>query len=339
MKNIINLNDRITIEEEASLWIAKVDRKLTAPEEQLFKEWLTANAAHYKIFMAMAEQWDRTEVLKNLTKDGMPTPKPIRKTRFYQPAVAACILLLCMLGIGGTFQYLLPQLDDREVIHFSDAFSTTNSNSSDIDLPDGSRLKINAKSLVSVTYTKTVRKIELHRGEIFVEVAHDIHRPLVVVANGHFVRAVGTAFNVDAMDARTTKVTVTEGKVIYGATDDEGKIDMSIGKSNVVLTGQQATLGDSTDKVIQLSKEDVERTLSWRSGKLIFNGETLKEVLVEIERYTDYRFVASSAIENTQVIGYFKAGDIDKFLAAMQENFDIGHKIENNQITLFKINP
>lgn len=65
MTNIININDRIKIEEEACQWVAKIDRQLTAAEEGEFKQWITLSAIHYKLFMGIAEHWDHTEVLKH----------------------------------------------------------------------------------------------------------------------------------------------------------------------------------------------------------------------------------------------------------------------------------
>jgi transmembrane sensor len=350
MTNIVNINDRIKIEEEAAHWIAKIDRQLTAVEEGEFKQWITLSATHYKLFIAMAEHWDHTEVLKhfkNVNRKIQPstqqkTPSVSNKKSYgYQPAMAASVFVICLLSIIGMFRYWSPIAErDAYAIQYSETFSTTTNSFADSLLPDGSRLKINAKSHVDINYSNKIRKIELHEGEIFIEVAHDANRPLVVYANDRFVKAVGTAFNVNLVNEQIIKltVTVTEGKVVYGTANNNGKNDNPAIKTSLLSSGQQVILGGLAENIISISKEELNRVLSWRSGKLIFNGQTLKEVLTEIERYTDYKFVTDTAnIEDIKIVGYFNAGDIDKFLSAMKNNFDIEHKVENkNEIKLYK---
>ncbi|MES2823090.1 MAG: FecR domain-containing protein [Pseudomonadota bacterium] len=348
MTNIVNINDRIKIEEEACHWLAKIDRQLTIAEEGEFKQWITLSAIHYKLFMAMAEHWDHTEMLKhfkNVNRKLQPDihqkapPMNQQKPYFYRPAIAACIFFVCMLSVLGIFKYLSPLTEsDEYAIQYSETFSTATNSFADSLLPDGSRIKINAKSYARISYSNKIRKIELSKGEVFIEVAHDANRPLVVYANDRFVKAVGTAFNVNLVNVKTIKLTVTEGKVVYGTADNNEKNDIPAIKTSLVSSGQQVILGGLVENIISISKEELNRALSWRSGKLIFNGQTLKEVLTEIERYTDYKFVMGTAsIGDIQIAGYFNAGDIDKFLSAMKNNFDIEYKIENtNEIRLYK---
>jgi transmembrane sensor len=347
MSNVIELSGRISIEEEACVWVAKIDRQLTALEENQFKNWITSSAQHYKTFMQVAEHWDKTEALQLSKKDLIP-PKEIayKKPYFYRPALAASFFFLAVVSFLMSYPQLAIKWQETNsqetngyAIEYSESFSTENMVSSSIQLPDGSRLRINAKSVVDVSFSKKIREIKLKKGELFIEVAHDTQRPLVVVTKDHFVRAVGTAFNVNLVNEKETRLTVVEGKVVYGKANEREEKNSELNKGNLVVEGEQTVLNDVTVK--KLSQEELERELSWKQGVLVFTGQPLKEVLVEVQRYTQYQFIiGSSSIETLQVVGYFKAGDVTTFLAALKGNFQIDHRMEkDNKILLFKAMP
>jgi len=69
---------------------------------------------------------------------------------------------------------------------------------------------------------------------------------------------------------------------------------------------------------------------------LVFNGEPLNSVLLEIGRYTTVVFAPDDAIRDVRVGGYFRAGDIDGLLLALRESFDIdSRRTADGRIALF----
>ena len=76
-------------------------------------------------------------------------------------------------------------------------FQTDVGESKDILLSDKSKITLNTNSFVQVRYTQHSRVINLLRGEIHIDVAHDKTRPLSVIAGDKVIQAVGTAFNVE----------------------------------------------------------------------------------------------------------------------------------------------
>ena len=79
-------------------------------------------------------------------------------------------------------------------------------------LPDGSVLRLNTDSTVTVHYSARERAIDLDRGEALFQVAHDSVRRLRVAVGDTNVVAVGTQFDVYA-HAGVTDLTVIEGTV------------------------------------------------------------------------------------------------------------------------------
>jgi transmembrane sensor len=337
MATIIDFNDQLRVEETASQWVAKIDRKLSASEENEFKTWIAASVVHYKIFMQIAEHWDRTESLQKFDiKKGESEPV-IKKNRVYVPYMAAaCFLVVTVMGFMTYQQLPMSNRIEANQVTYRQEFSTTTKGTSEFQLPDGTQLKLNVKSKVAISYSSNMRKIELQSGEIYVDVAHDTSRPLVVFVKDRFIKAVGTAFNVELVNEKNIELTITEGKVIFGIAGSSLEADHALLKGTALVRAQHAVLGGASDIVSAKSAAEIQALLSWKQGALIFNEQTLKEVLSEMRRYNDVEFVLKSTdLENIKVTGHFKANNLQQFLAAMENNFFIHHKMENgNKIIL-----
>ena len=223
--------------------------------------------------------------------------------------------------------------------------------SNSINLPDESKLVLNTDSFVQVKYTKNARIIELHRGEIHIDVAHDTTRPLSVVAKGKVIQAVGTAFNVEVRN-QLVELIVTDGKVLVeeryklanekdGSQIDIEKIAQRLPNTSLAISkGEKVDLDQSravTKNVVKVDTAELAASLSWQQGNIIFRGEPLSEVMAEISRYTDIEFelAANQELEQVQVAGLFKTGDVKGLLEVLSNNFNINaEKIGQHKIVL-----
>ena len=209
--------------------------------------------------------------------------------------------------------------------------------SNTIQLPDNSKIILNTNSFVQVRYTSSARIIDLQRGEIHIDVAHDKSRPLSVIAGGKVIQAVGTAFNVEVRND-LVELIVTDGKVLVAAKNhkaaktDIDKIATRLPVSSMAISkGEKVDLaltGKIIDKVVKVDPVEVAARLSWRQGNLIFRGESLAEAMAEIGRYTDIKFELSDnkQLQQVQVAGMFKTGDVTGLLEVLSNNFNITYK-------------
>ena len=86
-------------------------------------------------------------------------------------------------------------------------------------------------------------------------------------------------------------------------------------------------LNSGEEAVEVLEPEEIEVQLSWRSGNLIFRGESLATAVTEVGRYTSVEFVIQEeALRRVRVAGLFKTGDVSGFLSSLEANFDIVYK-------------
>jgi transmembrane sensor len=324
---------------EASDWIAKLDRKLTGNETKSLQAWLALTPKNVAVLFEVAQLWDKMDDLSRLSDLFPQTSVQNRKTPKWLSAMAASIVLAVSIGFYQSTLDLpfFGQTEPSAVVAMQMSYQTNTGESNIINLPDNSKIVLNTNSFVQIKYTKHARIIELQRGEIHIDVAHDTSRPLSVIAGGKVIQAVGTAFNVE-VQSKLVELIVTDGKVLVAqkptlsAYVDLDKIAKKLPSSAMAISkGEKIELdliGPIQEKVTKVDVVDIATSLSWRQGNLIFRGESLAETLAEISRYTDIEFEISDdqQLKQVQVAGMFKTGDVIGLLDVLTTNFSISYK-------------
>lgn len=346
MSNIIDFPNREQIYDQASLWIARMDRELTAQEQQELTHWLAASEQHRAVLFEMAELWDKMDSLARLAdlfQVQQQASVRTRKPRFYGAIAASLVLVALVFGWSlSTPQQasLIAWLHSDQAV-VDGVYETAVGEHSNVNLPDGSLLVLNTNSRVVVKYSEDHRLFLLERGELNIEVAHDKNRPLSVIAGNKVVQAVGTAFNVRIRNDNEVALLVTDGKVLVAKQNVQQAIEKIVAErlpadSMAVAKGEKVVLGAQQETIAKADDNEITAQLSWRQGNLVFRGETLEDALVEINRYTSVQFeVVDESIKQERIAGLFKAGDVDGLLAALEQNFNIhNQRIGNNRIRL-----
>jgi transmembrane sensor len=203
---------------------------------------------------------------------------------------------------------------------------------------------LNTNTQVLVTYSNDQRLLVLRKGELHVEVAHDKQRPLRVQVGGKVVEAVGTAFNVYLKDDQNFDVIVTEGRVHVKPVQDKmpGAQATPDQPEEVqeLVQGQKLSVRASQPAAVEaIASTVINDKLSWRDGNLVFRGETLRDALDELSRYTPDSFkVVDPRISDVRIAGLYKAGDVDGLLMALKENFNIVHQRTSEGIIELSLN-
>ncbi|REL28275.1 DUF4974 domain-containing protein [Thalassotalea euphylliae] len=320
-------------------WIAKIDRGLTSEETQTFQSWLYEKPSNMETMLDVAKFSEKLEELNRLAEivpeDLVKKEKPYN----WHSAIAASVLVMFSL----LFFFPTEEIPvTPKYAAIEKMYSTQIGEKNTIHLPDDSILILNTDSLVNIAYTDTARIIELQKGEMHIEVAHDLNRPLSVVAGEKVIQAVGTAFNVE-YSTHEVELLVTDGKVLVADIDERSlkNIQKLSHVSLSVSEGQKVSL-DTSPVDYRLTIETVNRNemtkaLSWQQGKLVFTGDTLEEAIKEIARYTELEIELAhdEKLRNMQIAGRFKTGDVRGLLAILEKTFNIEHKqLSTNKIRL-----
>lgn len=351
MSQIIPFRRRLReeIRRQACIWLVEIDAGLSTEDQERLAQWLAERPEHVKTLLEVASIWDRLSVLSELSR-----LFPLKQFALEQDEsvsahsgafgkrFATGIAIVLMVVVTGIVSLTLK--DTRsvgETVAFGpQMYETAVGEQLSMPLPDGSGVVLNTNTLIEVLYTPEERSIVLERGEAHFTVASNAERPFRVRAGSNVVEALGTAFAVHRTD-EGTEVTVTEGKVSLlrfvdlpavvpsslEAADQsvvaESRRELEV--ASILSNGEHATMlrqGNDLQKE-QMRREEIEARLAWRHGMLLFQGDPLEKVLREVSRYTTTKIEADAAIRDIPVVGYFRAGDIDRLLVAMQENFHL----------------
>jgi transmembrane sensor len=212
----------------------------------------------------------------------------------------------------------------------SDRFTTRNGEQIEITLADGSRVWLGPKSTLQVNFTRQRRGIQLATGEAFFSVRKDPGRPFVVRSTGGDITAVGTAFNVRAVTDRVT-VSVSEGVV---AVAPGSPLAIQRADAVRVASGQQLTFtADESIKALAIAESPTpgERA-RWREGVLVYRDEPLRDVVMDVARYSDKQLeISGDVIGNLRYSGVVYKGAVDEWTAALPESFPVRVVSEGNR--------
>lgn len=322
-----DISDPQAIKEVAASWLVRVDSgDLSEADEAEFKAWLQADEFHRRYFRELAHNWETFSALAPLAEQyPLASFKPARSTsnRFEKlrstPALTAYALSV-LLAV-----FFIHQPAPIE----SYSYQTAPGQHSSYTLSDGSVVSLNTNTKLQITYTRDAREIKLVYGEGNFAVAKNKERPFLVKAGEGAVVAVGTAFDVRYVNT-DVNVIVTEGTVkVFAETPSLDNLKLTSTVLNtqteaLVSAGNAISYNKVVTQVTPVNPQSLLNKLAWLKGNLVFDGETLEQVIAEVSRYTDKRIVIKDEqLKQLKVGGHFNTSDVDKLLYALGKSFSI----------------
>ncbi|NPA36613.1 MAG: DUF4974 domain-containing protein [Chlorobi bacterium] len=215
-------------------------------------------------------------------------------------------------------------------------------------LPDGTKVWLNSGSHFKypLIFKRKMRKVFLS-GEAYFEVAKDKKRPFIVQTDDIDVMATGTKFDVLAYDNdNLTEATLVEGTIYIAKDNGDNKKPTPIA---CVKPGQKATLHKDRKK-LTVQKTNIDKTISWIDGKLIFINDPMNEVIKKLSRWfnadiilvdnelTSYRYTATFTEETLpQILDLLKrSAPIEYKIYPRKKNNDNSYTKEKIEIRLRK---
>jgi ferric-dicitrate binding protein FerR (iron transport regulator) len=166
----------------------------------------------------------------------------------------------------------------------SNTMSTPRGGQYQLQLPDGSKVWLNAESSITypVHFADNERKVSI-TGEAYFEVAKDKTRPFRVLATDTYIEVLGTHFNVNAyQDEGPVRTTLLEGSV---------KINNSLMKP-----GEAYADG-------KVFPTDVQQAVAWKNGVFNFNDQNLSQIMLQLARWYDIEVVFPDGVPKKQYGG------------------------------------
>ncbi len=296
------------IEDEALAWLMRTTSGNFTQQQEL-TNWLNQSSKHRLAFENAQQLWQGLGGLREhplISKNRGQAKKHHSNHRVFLSrlslAMAACLALIAVL------------FNINPAWHAE--YHTAVGEQQSISLADASTVYLNSGSAIDPDYSPEQRRIKLVAGEAEFVVSKDKSRPFIVVADGQEIKALGTDFIVK-IQPQGISVTVIESSVQVSQPDLNTIIPVVLypGQRIDSITGQSPS---------PISTVELSRANSWRFNRLIFESETLDNVIAEINRYRKgHIFLGRRSLANYRVSGVFNISELDKLLTVINKTLPV----------------
>ncbi len=341
-----NVEDFLT-NPEFIRWVSSPDKEL----EAYWREWGKANPEQLSNIRIAKELVLRTrfnrsipteglkeELLQSVLRQRAHSPAPLKHTPkktftlngFWlglgQMNRVAAILIFC-LGLVWLFS---PQHDTQEplepIAKTTLVVKATNPGERlQLTFGDGSKVWLNSSSelVFPENFAADSREVQLS-GEAYFEVAKDGKRPFIVSTDGLITRVIGTSFNIDTKDSKSTHISLLSGKV-----------EVKSPRAEVTLSPGEMMTYDQIKNQHQIVSFDPKKVLAWKYGVLRFSRATLNEVKASLEEWygVQVRLHNVSGVD-WQFSGEYQRQTLEEVLESMSYIQDFQFQIANDIVTI-----
>ncbi len=296
-------------------------KNASVENQKLFDElkniWEAAEKAPDAIHPEIEKAWEnikaQTAIKQRQTRNAI-MKLPVR----YFIRIAASVLIL--LGIGAVVKSVYFNKPTMKIE------AALNNGKKEVLLSDGTTVFLNRNSRVSFPdkFGK-VREIQLE-SEAYFKVAKDAHHPFIVHAGGTDVKVLGTSFNIKIKEKGEVLVSVLTGKVAFQSQNNKSKMVQ-------LIKGDQGIF-DATSERLEKSHFSDENFLSWQTGILRFNNQSLYDAAKTLAEYYGKKIEVDIELKNRQITVVFDNQPLDDALNILALTLDISIEHGADKIVL-----
>ncbi len=336
-----------------------LEDSMSKDDHQTLENWLNTDSENRKVFESVKQIWHSTKepdtemFLRDnqLEKDWDRISRQIQKENkiyrkkgipeFWQArdrntilngfVKAAAFILVAALSALFTLQFAsdVKKLDYEPVF---EEIVTERGERANVQLSDGTKVFLNAGSKLYKpdTFSTNRRIIEL-TGQAYFDVKSDPERPFVIKTNSLEIEVLGTSFDVNSYE--------DNGEFIVSVS--QGRVELRMenrGTEKLILNAGEVGIYSPPTKKMTLKKiEDFGFYNGWMDGRLVFNNESVRDVMKRIERWYDVTVhweIENSESYDKKLTADLKTKSIRDLMDVISAATGISYEIENDVITL-----
>ncbi|MCD4514373.1 FecR domain-containing protein [Brucella pseudogrignonensis] len=197
------------------------------------------------------------------------------------------------------------------LLRWQSDYMTATGQRNTITLPDGSTAILNTSTAISVDFQNGRRKVFLLGGEAYFDVRHDPAHPFVVAGTFAEVEVKGTAFAV--------RTDGEEDTVLL----ERGSVEVSRQDTHALLTPGQMIVARASG-LSGVTSADMDQSLAWRDGRIVFRDRPFHEALGDLERYFGGRvLLMTNRASGRLVSGHYRTEDPDAAIRTLARSAGI----------------
>ncbi|HVY81348.1 MAG TPA: FecR domain-containing protein [Steroidobacteraceae bacterium] len=319
--------------ERAAEWLLEMrEPHVSRRRRAELAEWLQASPLHVRAYLEIAAVWGAAgqlgadveideaalrepdfiaKVLALPVASASDAPPRTREPRAVRARLAIAAVIAA-LGLLAAAFWVVHSLDRSTLV-----LTTNVGEQRSVTLEDGSVVRLNARSELRVSFRRSLRAVDLVRGQAWFDVAKDTSRPFVVRDRDAQVRAIGTVFDINRRDSRTI-VTVVSGQVLVSAHEGGGTAVPADSARVKLEAGEQASVAKAEPIRVD-HHANLTAAISWLDNVLTFDNTPLAEVLEELNRYSPKPIVLEvPELAGVRINAVIRAGNAEGLLHYVQ---------------------
>jgi ferric-dicitrate binding protein FerR (iron transport regulator) len=262
-------------------------------------------------------------------------------------AIVAILFTSIYLNYNRPDVILLAELPAKSEI------STKNGSKTNLVLPDGTKVWLNAGS--EMTYDKNygskLREVTLN-GEAYFDVVKNADKPFIIHAAKMDIKVLGTAFNVKCYKGeKTIETSLIRGSIEVTLKDRQEKIMLKPNEKLIINTEEKEKIKVAPNKIVPVSstqkpiislsnltifsKDNTVVETAWVQNRLVFVSETFEDIALMMERWYGIKIIfADEVLKEAKITGSFEKESITEALNALQLLSPFNYVIKNNIIII-----
>ncbi|MEQ6122231.1 FecR domain-containing protein [Reichenbachiella sp. MALMAid0571] len=306
---------------------------------QRLEDWASESETNRKTYLILTEKWKKTNTsishnqshrIYQKIQQGTGVAKTTERFGWYRSIgrIAAAVALLAGLGLLFYFVQMKYKTPGTELAISQIVKENPSGVKSQVKLPDGTLVWLNAASSISYlpNFTDTNRLVSL-KGEAYFEVVKDKDRPFRVTSDQVVTTALGTSFNINAHEKDKIKISLTTGKVDVLNTGNNEQV--------VLHPGQQATTVRSGFSV---SSFDNEKVLAWKDGTIYFDDTGFDEMMTTLGRWYGAEFrvqnLSTERKKSLKITGKYPNMSLENMLDVLSYSQEFEYEINDKTVTI-----
>ena len=289
----------------------------------------------------------------NEVKEGIKPQGRKRKIIFISAAIATILIAVFIFNkINSNPDLQISTLKNNSEV------STRNGSKTNLVLPDGTLVWLNAGSKLSYdkNYGNNLREVNL-TGEAFFDVVKNAEKPFLIHTGKINIKVLGTSFNVKSYPSeKTIETSLIRGSIEVTFKDRPSeKVILKPNEKLVVANEENAVAHDKkqeaktvNEPIVAISHLNHQKADSaivetaWMQNKLIFHDKSFKELAEEMERWYGVIIKFDGSRRDTlHFTGSFENETIQQALDALKLTTgksvpDFHYTIRGNEFTIIK---
>ena len=176
----------------------------------------------------------------------------------------------------------------------------------------------------------------LSLGEAFFDIAPNADRPLIVQTTGGLVRVLGTQFNIRQTGSGSI-VSVIEGRVAVAVQSEARSLENLDFNPGLTLAANQQVKLIENQPMAAPTVIDSDTVVAWRQGKLVYEGNTLADVIEDLNRYCPGGIrLEEQSLGDLEIVGVINLRNKTATLAALEATFGVRVVTVSENLTLIQ---